>query len=225
LCFDFFLALIFGCGGVLRARRRISSRLLSASESFMALTQPREAHLAALGSFISCFSGLDVVIQATCRFALQIDDNLSRALIGQPKLPEFLSTFKLAASALKASPEYMQHLEFISTEVSYLNSIRSVIAHKPFLQTEDGSFQFYDRHTTKNIERSLVYTCPLQQMINCIPWMTSLVSVAMTLKAIDGSYLKSDLPSREKLELPSNPALQIHRVNLLLTDPHRSSPR
>lgn len=188
----------------------------------MKLSDPSSKHYETLGLFIGDFSHLEVAIHAYCRFALGIDDNLSRALIGQPKVTDFLSTFKYAAMALKASDEYMRHLEFLSNEVSQVNAIRSVITHKPFLQTEDGSFQFYDRHTTRNVQKSLLYTCSIKQVGDCIAWLTVLRSVAMGLKAIDGKYLQP-LPSRGKLELPSNPGSQIHRVNLLLVDPHRSS--
>ena len=126
---------------------------------------PNSRHLAALGRFVEQCSSLEISLSLVLRRMLKINPTLARAIIGigDPRVTDLITLIKRVSKINKPSHSAGIKLQNMLAWANYMNSVRSVVAHKP-MYVKGVVMCFHNANTAKSEEVKFVYRCSTHQM-------------------------------------------------------------
>lgn len=134
-------------------------------EEFFTGGETPTTHYAAMGRFIEGISKVEIALHLKFRELLGLPDNVARALIKEPGVARILDDMKLVIDQMdiKLSMTFKTNFARLSVEIKEYNSIRAIVAHKPFMRT-DTHFRFSDAFTAKDLSKAINYKCSIAQL-------------------------------------------------------------
>lgn len=166
---------------------------------------------AILGQFIYECSMLEVCLHGLLRDILAIDEELARLLIGEPRIGDLMKLIKSAIKKNGFDENRKPNLDSALKWAEFMNGIRSIVAHKPFIPVDDKML-FHNTNTSKEKTLTWVYEINQNQFAKCCAITKETYGVVMTITHPVFAEMKFDLPSfandeasLQKLGLPNNP--------------------
>lgn len=166
----------------------------------------------ALGEYVFMCSTMEVSVHAVLKHMLQIDDGLVRMLVKEAAMSTLLEYLGQAAQFRKLHKDQTSALDLLRQDITYLQSVRSFVAHKPAYERPDGALIFHNTMTAPKVDGIYSYTCTATELKNGAQYgirvITHFLDLDIRGKSEPAAYLKQvrELHSwRKKLPLPANP--------------------
>lgn len=181
---------------------------------------PKTRHYAALGRFIVECSLMEMCLNLLLRRVIGIDERLTRIIVGGTGDVRVADLIRLTkqVSAMKATDDEVSELQNRLLDwATYVNDLRSVVAHKPFWREKGDVMVFHNTHHAKTEERKWKYRCSVKQLNNLSKLMDNMNIVFFILPKPHmfkgGAPAIALLPDQplsaallQKLALPDRPA-------------------
>jgi hypothetical protein len=164
--------------------------------------EPTNLDYEALGRFVSSCSVIEITMHRLIRAWLNIQDDIARQLIGEPRAGDLLDLAKFALARFDLTEDDKSRLNQILPAAfdacRQLNSIRAVVAHKPF-RTDGFTLLFYNRVTAKKIASAYEWECTTKQLFAASEYALEVAHILV--EAVNFSPLMFSLAA----QLPSSP--------------------
>jgi hypothetical protein len=165
---------------------------------------------AALGRFIASCSVLEGALHSILRHILALDENLARLLLGEPSIVDLSKKLRLTLELTR--PEYNAQYDLLHQEITYINEVRSWVAHKMFGRHKEF-LVFSNIMSAKSKSAIKGYCCTPTQIDNLSDYTTHVTwSVQQLVKQRHRDLKHYEeivaklLASEKKLDLPIPPS-------------------
>lgn len=185
-------------------------------------------HHAAIGGFITAFSGVEICLHLLFKSMVGVPEDLARVILEKDDIPSLIMKIPEIAKA-KGDPEgFIAKYQPLREVIEALWAVRSRIAHQPFMRTAT-EFRFTDAFW-KPAAKAKSYICTVEQL-NCAAAFLGHISAALTwlipgsgpdrldnLEGFEGFFDPTHQALREKQNLPPkvNPGSPDERIELPL---------
>lgn len=169
---------------------------------------------AAIGHLVAECSVLEMTAHICVRLLLQIEEETSRLLIGEPRIKDLLDILKKSAAICQYSDDRKLLLTELCTQAIYANEIRRIIAHKPFI-LDGGHMVFHNRMSAKSSAAIFEYKCTTAELHNLASLTRAVTESMLHIVGIEGPVLsdsikliRAQLAFAKKPPLPAIPSPQ-----------------
>lgn len=167
----------------------------------------------AIGRFVVMCSAIEVSVHAVLKHLLHIEDELVRLLVKESRMDDLQEYLGFTARFRKLHKDQLSALDLLKQQIVYLNAVRSLIAHKPVIQRNDGTLIFHNAMTAKRVASIIGYECSTERLRNAEQYGIRLIHHLLDLD-IGGKTKPTEFLEqvrqlcawRDKLPLPTNPA-------------------
>jgi hypothetical protein len=169
-------------------------------------------HNAAIGRFISAFSGVEICLHLLFKSLVGLPDDLARVLLEKDDIPSLLMKIPEIAKAKGNADDFMAKYQPLREVIEALWAIRNRLAHQPFMRTAT-EFRFTDAFW-KPAAKAKSYICTVEQL-NCAASFLDHIKVALTwlipgngpdrldnLEGLEGFFDPTHRALRERQNLP-----------------------
>lgn len=174
----------------------------------------------AIGRYVTICSCLHTDLAVMYRSMVNIDDELLRRIIGDPKAVELLPKIRLeitvAHKAKKIDDDTQNAYELLHEEMSKLFSLRNTLAHNPSIVWANGEITFHNSLTATKTKLNDT-TCTIEQLTRLafhVRDVANIIRQFIHLALTDSKALLAQCDAlaawRKKSSLPKsvNPSIQ-----------------
>jgi hypothetical protein len=131
------------------------ARIIDSLEGYSAASLNLRDHYYAIGLFVSYFVRIEIYLPYLLRHILRLNEDLTRALIGEARAGDLMSTIKRLSKVMKDDEFVAKAIENTFEKIGDLKTKRDHIAHRLFY-VKDDEMAFYNIDIARSPESSSI---------------------------------------------------------------------